>query len=459
MTVTGAGVIVVAHSSEALPIYELPLPLGLTLLACAVAVAASFVVVAFKGGDTATLERKVLGASFARGVTTLAQLAGLALLLIFVTEMGSVVSNVTTVGVSPIPLAFWAGAVIGGVVLASVVDGIWRVFAPLWPVRVTETAEAHSADGHAGNGHAGDGHAGGLVRKAAVSLVAPVLLYALFWFELVSGVGFSAVWVSLVVLFYCGLALVARTDLGRSWGVVDPLSALFDLAGRAAPLRLERDGLYYKGWLKGLVGETPIPVALCATLFVLLGATTLDNARETTTWSTAVSQLNLDGAPGWLVDSAALLLAALVFFFAFRAAVSAAHRWIGRDLPLGMLVRRFSWSLIPIALAYLLAHNFMLFASGIPLLIGQLLDPLGLGWDPLGAREALLSIVPSSASVWFAEIVLVVGGHVLAVAAAHRTAVRLSTSREEVLWSQLPLTLLMCGYTVATLALLAQPLV
>jgi hypothetical protein len=61
--------------------------------------------------------------------------------------------------------------------------------------------------------------------------------------------------------------------------------------------------------------------------------------------------------------------------------------------------------------------------------------------------------------VWFVEIALIVGGHILAVLAAHRTAWRIGGSRVVALRSQYALTALMSLYTVATLWLLAQPLV
>jgi hypothetical protein len=57
------------------------------------------------------------------------------------------------------------------------------------------------------------------------------------------------------------------------------------------------------------------------------------------------------------------------------------------------------------------------------------------------------------------EIVLIIGGHVLAVLAAHRIAVRVAGSHGAAVRSQIALTILMCFFTITTLVLLGQPLV
>ncbi|MGH2747082.1 MAG: hypothetical protein ACRDKB_04050, partial [Actinomycetota bacterium] len=121
--------------------------------------------------------------------------------------------------------------------------------------------------------------------------------------------------------------------------------------------------------------------------------------------------------------------------------------------------RRFGWSLIPIAIAYVLAHNAPLLIIGIPQLVRELSDPFALGWNLFGTANAFGGFVPSARLVWFLEIVIIVGGHILGVLSAHRIAVSLGTSRRAAVRSQYALTGLMSFFTVTTLWLLAQPLV
>jgi hypothetical protein len=60
-------------------------------------------------------------------------------------------------------------------------------------------------------------------------------------------------------------------------------------------------------------------------------------------------------------------------------------------------------------------------------------------------------------TIWNAQAAAIVGGHVVAVLAAHLLAFRLHGSSRAAALSQLPLTLLMIAYTVFGLWLLSTP--
>jgi hypothetical protein len=74
-----------------------------------------------------------------------------------------------------------------------------------------------------------------------------------------------------------------------------------------------------------------------------------------------------------------------------------------------------------------------------------------LGW---GEYDLWKGIAPA-ALTWWVQVLLIVWGHVAAVFAAHRLAVRTST-RGRALLAQAPLVGLMVCYTVAGLWVLAQ---
>ena len=121
--------------------------------------------------------------------------------------------------------------------------------------------------------------------------------------------------------------------------------------------------------------------------------------------------------------------------------------------------RSYGWSLVPIGVAYVIAHNVPLLITGIPQLIRTLSDPFEYGWNLFGTVDLWSGFAPSPQLVWYLEIALIVGGHVLGVLAAHRTAVRVAGDHATAVRSQYALTALMSVYTIATLWLLAQPLV
>jgi hypothetical protein len=113
-------------------------------------------------------------------------------------------------------------------------------------------------------------------------------------------------------------------------------------------------------------------------------------------------------------------------------------------------------TLIPIAGVYFAAHYFaylLIAGQNTPAVI---VDPFGHSWNPLGWGEyATTTAVAPAGLVWWIQVLLIVFGHVVAVFAAHRLALRSST-RARALVMQLPLVGLMVAYTVAGLWVLAQ---
>lgn len=115
-------------------------------------------------------------------------------------------------------------------------------------------------------------------------------------------------------------------------------------------------------------------------------------------------------------------------------------------------------TLIPIAAVYFTAHYFAYFLIDGQATLGVLVDPFGHSWNPwgLGEYDFWKGIAPPAAT-WWTQIVVIVWGHVAAVVAAHRLALRGST-RARALLSQAPLVGLMVLYTLAGLWVLAQQL-
>ncbi len=84
----------------------------------------------------------------------------------------------------------------------------------------------------------------------------------------------------------------------------------------------------------------------------------------------------------------------------------------------------------------------------------QLADPLGTGTDWLGTADRQVAYGPAGATLTAViQVCAVVAGHVVGVVLAHDRAVTL-LPRRHALVGQMPLLLLMVGYTVAGLLLL-----
>ena len=424
--------IVLAHGVGR--VYESPLPVWLYLVGAAATVLVSFAIrsVAERRPASDRPVRVVMGASALTKLGTALRIAGLALVgLIIIFALAD-----PDPGFTAAPLLFWVILIIGTIVVSAVVGGLWRLANP-W--RAIESLYRIPDDEDERPG------------AAPPWWLGPVLLYGLFWFELVSGRGFDPVAILLVLAGYTVLALALSPRLGSGWELADPLSILFGFASRSAPLQVEEQGIVYRGPLDGLDEPRPIPLALFASVFVLLASTTLDNLRETVEWTRFLELTGLEHASAKLIDTVALAALTLPFLAAFVGVVAISRHWLSERLSLFETARRYAWSLIPIGIAYVLAHNIPLLIIGIPELLDRIFDTLGV--------DLFSRYTPSPRLVWFIEIVVVVGGHVLGVLAAHRAGVRMTDSHAAAVKSHTALTILMSLFTVSTLWLLSLPLV
>jgi len=144
-------------------------------------------------------------------------------------------------------------------------------------------------------------------------------------------------------------------------------------------------------------------------------------------------------------------------YLGFAALMAAAS---GYQLPVSDMARAFVFSLVPIALAYHLAHFLSFLAIQGQLLIPLASDPFGFGWDLFGTAAYKVNIaVVNARFAWFTAVAAIVVGHIIAVYLAHVIALRTLRDHRPALRSQYPMLALMVGYTMISLWILAQPIV
>ena len=87
-------------------------------------------------------------------------------------------------------------------------------------------------------------------------------------------------------------------------------------------------------------------------------------------------------------------------------------------------------------------------------------DPLGKGWHLLPALAAFKPnfALANASTVWYADIVLIVLGHIVAVVLAHLRAGERFRTAQRALLSQYPMLVLMVLYTMTSLWILSQPI-
>ncbi len=118
------------------------------------------------------------------------------------------------------------------------------------------------------------------------------------------------------------------------------------------------------------------------------------------------------------------------------------------------------FSLVPIAIAYHLAHYLSYLLVAGQFIIPLVSDPFGVGWNIFGTAGYRLEIgVVGAKFVWYTAVIAIVVGHVIAVGVAHVVASRAFGSASAALKSQYPFLVLMVGYTMVSLWILSQPIV
>jgi hypothetical protein len=161
-----------------------------------------------------------------------------------------------------------------------------------------------------------------------------------------------------------------------------------------------------------------------------------------------------------IADTLGVLLFPVMFlaiYLTFSRLISGSA---GSDLPALAVARRFAYSLIPIALAYNIAHFITLLLIQGQLIIPLASDPFGFGWNLLGTSEYRINIGIINAKIlWYLSVGLIVAGHIIAVYLAHLISLRTFQDRSAAISSQYPMLMLMVMYTVVSLWTIAQPIV
>ena len=215
----------------------------------------------------------------------------------------------------------------------------------------------------------------------------------------------------------------------------------------------------------GLAGPVRMTTAAGAFVIIALASVTFDGLTATEIWTTVVTESygTVTGAFGSsaleIINTAGLVLLPLLFVGVYLPVVTGI-RLLSRDRSANLdVAKAFVLSLVPIALAYNLAHFISLLAIQGQNLIPLASDPFGVGWDLFGTLDYRIdNDVVGPQLVWFVSVAAIVVGHIVSVYIAHVIAVRRTPDRSLALKGQYPMLALMVFYTVTSLWIIAQPI-
>ena len=158
--------------------------------------------------------------------------------------------------------------------------------------------------------------------------------------------------------------------------------------------------------------------------------------------------------------TAALVLFPLAFLLVYLLFSVLTARAAGEGASTGQALGGFVLTLVPIAIAYHLAHYLSYLLLAGQLIIPLASDPFAWGWNLFGTANYTMDIsLANPKFVWFSSAAAIVVGHIYAVYLAHVMALRFYGGARRGLRSQVPMLILMVGYTMLSLWILSQPIV
>lgn len=265
---------------------------------------------------------------------------------------------------------------------------------------------------------------------------------------------------------YWYVAFLGLVLFGPAWLVrAEAFTVMMRAYGRMGLFgaRGARVGVGLWGW-QSLRGTVP-PVSLAVFILILLGTGSFDGLNETFFWLDllGINPLEFPGRSAVIMQTLVGLLATnAALIAAFAACLWAGERIAGSGRTLCNAFCLFAPSILPIALAYHVAHYLTSFMVDGQYLLKLLNDPMGRGANLVGFGEFYVTTgffnTPGTVkAIWLTQAGAVVVGHVVAILLAHAMAMRDQKSTRRAVLGQAPLAAFMVAYTFFGLWLLASP--
>ena len=272
------------------------------------------------------------------------------------------------------------------------------------------------------------------------------------WLELVLPTSGSPTTLGAAALVYTILLVLVMTYAGRETGlaVFDAFTPFNRLISSIAPWGRDGEGrISWRGWLRSLpvVPEWP---GLWAFVVLMIGTVSYDGASGTEWFATLAGPLQDDmaGQSVLLVGCVAIIGAGY-----WLASMAAARLGEGGWTP-QQVMQRFAHTLVPIALAYAVAHYATLVIFEGQQIIAAASDPFAVGWDLFGTADRKVDFfITATEPIWYFQVTSIVGGHLLGVVLAHDRA--LADFGAGAVRSQYAMLLMMVALTTLGLLILA----
>lgn len=295
---------------------------------------------------------------------------------------------------------------------------------------------------------------------------AAIGILAFAWLELVYSNRDDPSALATFSLAYAAIQLVGMSMYGvDAWTRNgDAFGAYFGIFAKISPLRWTRKEIHRRRPLSGLTSLEMLPGTV-ALLVVMIGTVSFDGFSNGPVWSDLSPELTdfFRDTIG-MSPKDALQAAFTVGLLMGPAVVGAFYwlgirgmRWAGEQRSAQDLAQRFVHTLVPIAVAYVMAHYFSLLAYNGQATAYLASDPLGDGSDIFGTANSEIDYTWISATgIWYVQVAALVIGHVGGLILAHDRALVLYRNAKDATRSQYWMLAVMIAFTSLGLYLLSE---
>jgi len=229
-----------------------------------------------------------------------------------------------------------------------------------------------------------------------------------------------------------------------------------------------KEGKIYVGFfgsqLKDINTFPPMSVLF---LSIILATLSFDGLNETFLWFKIinVNPLEFYGRSSVVLEnSSGLIFFAILLFLIFSITIFLGHKFINEKVTFKNIIGINSIALLPIALAYHIAHYLTSFLVNIQYSYKVASDPLNNGMDLLNLGDfnvttSFFNTIETVKLIWLIQAAAIVIGHVIAVLLAHSICEGYLKTKSSILISQFPISIFMIGYTFLGLWILSTPTV
>jgi hypothetical protein len=435
---------------------DLPIPRWLFAWAASVVLVISFVALAtlWPKPRLETIQERELWRYPRRVLEPLAGLIGVALYALLIYS-GLAGTQTATANIVPtfIYVIFWVG-----VPFASLLFGdVFRAFNP-WRAIARAVAWAATRVRGGREGPAPLAYPSWLGRWPAAAVI---LGFA--WLELVYANKDAPDTLALLALGYGAAMLVGMSVYGiETWTQrADGFSVVFGLFACLSPLHWKDGRLYLRPPFVGVMSLQPM-AGTVALLTTMIGSTSFDGFSQKSEWNSLEPHLqtffsNLGANTEHSVELAftvGLVGAVLIVSAFYRVGVLGMRSLGGHST--NELAGRFVYTLVPIALAYVMAHYFSLLAYQGQAVTYLASDPLGNGSNIFGTATSQINYnIVGANGIWYTQVGALVIGHAAGLTLAHDRALVVYRRVREATRSQYWMLAVMVGFTSLALWILS----